>query len=213
MVFICENGIIPTWNIDNIEKLALDGQGADLQKKTLQDLGKTFEEYVAYIEDYYSVKTTTLDSFSDLLTKYNLNTNLDNYSNIAPSFIVNDGNGNNFNLAAFPNFSDLFENNSEYQNQFFGQFFSQFLDQSFLTLNYDIDQFNNLLNENELSLFDFTSEVSDFFQINSDSKSNFSTAFDEYFENSFLNELNLDSNLFDSEMKVEGGEYRVECSI
>ena len=109
--------------------------------------------------------------------------------------------------------SDLFENNSEYQNQFFGQFFSQFLDQSFLTLNYDIDQFNNLLNENELSLFDFTSEVSDFFQINSDSESNFSTAFDEYFENSFLNELNLDSNLFESEMTVEGGEYQVKCSI
>ena len=76
-----------------------------------------------------------------------------------------------------------------------------------------LERANNLLNENELSLFDFTSEVSDFFQINSDSESNFSTAFDEYFENSFLNELNLDLNLFDSEMKVEGGEYRVECSI
>ena len=215
LIEVDENGnyfdgdIIPTWNIDNIERLALDGQGADLQKKTLQDLGKTFEEYVAFIEDYYSVKTTTLDSFSDLLTKYNLNTNLDNYSNIAPSFIVNDGNGNNFNLSAFPNFSDLFENNSEYQNQFFSQFF----DQSFLTLNYDINQFNNFLNENELSLSDFTSEVSDFFQINSDSESNFSTAFDEYFENSFLNELNLDSNLFESEMTVEGGEYQFEYSI
>ncbi|MBM5783203.1 MAG: hypothetical protein FJ368_07290, partial [Pelagibacterales bacterium] len=100
--------LIPTWNIDNIEKLALEGEDAYLQKKNLTNLDASFDEYVSFIESYYSVKIVNQNDLQDLLTKYNLNTNLSDYSNSIPTIIINDGNGNNFNLAAFPDFSSLF---------------------------------------------------------------------------------------------------------
>jgi len=99
-----QGDLIPTWNIDNIEKIGLT---QTFQTKTLAELGMDIEEYQTFISDYYGLKILNSSSLENFLTKYNFNQSLSDYAGIIPSLIINDGNGGNFNLAAFPNFSDL----------------------------------------------------------------------------------------------------------
>ncbi|MBM5782623.1 MAG: hypothetical protein FJ368_04295, partial [Pelagibacterales bacterium] len=101
----------------------------------------------------YQVKNS--DYLLTLLTKYNLNTNLSDYSNSIPTIIINDGNGNNFNLAAFPDFSSLL---GQVQGDALDQFTASFLDSALVPFDYDLEQFNQFLNNNQLSLNDFKNE-------------------------------------------------------
>ncbi len=139
--------------------------------------------------------------FEFILEKYGLNTNLEDYSNTTPSFIVNDGNGNNFNMLALPDFSDLFgDARQNAESNFLNNFFADSLG-----LNYDINQFNDFLNENRLSFSDFASDFSNALGVETNSAT-FSQSFDQYFSNSLLNELGLNKNLFEINLNLENGE-------
>lgn len=137
---------------------------------------------------------TSADSVTSLLSQYGLNTNLSDYSNLAPSFIINDGHGNNFNMLALPNFSDLF---GDARQQAQENFLTQFFDKSFFSLDYNLDQFNDFLNQNRVSFSDFKGDVSEVFGIDNSASGSFSESFNKFFSDSFLSELSLNEDVFE----------------
>ena len=99
-----------------------------------------------------SYKFTPSVQITNLLEKYHLNSDLSLLAGIIPSLIINDGNGNNFNLLALPNFSDLSEAGRETA---WDGFASSFFSTAFSSLNYDLDQFTGFLNQNRITLSGF----------------------------------------------------------
>jgi Ca2+-binding RTX toxin-like protein len=148
------------------------------------------------------------DSFSKLLTKYNFNQSLSDYSNITPSIIINDGQGNNFNLLAFPNFSNL---TGVEQKTAWDGFTNSFLETALLPLNQNPSQFTDFLNQSRIS---FSELERDFSQVFGGEESAFSSAFDTYFTNVFLKESGLDSSLFTiSVNNIDGKEEITKANI
>jgi len=195
-----QGDLVPAWNINNLEKVLFGNGSENLQKKSLLELGMDIEEYQTFISDYYGLKILSSSSLENFLTKYNFNQSLSDYANIIPSLIVNDGNGGNFNLAAFPNFSDLvgIERTTAWDN-----FTNSFLETALTPFDYDLDQFTDFLNSNRISFSEFESDLSD--TISADESGTFSSAFDSYFTNSFFKESGLDSDLFKvSISKIDG---------
>jgi hypothetical protein len=150
------------------------------------------------IKNYSFTESSNLQSF---FTKYNLNTNLADYSASTPSFVVSDGNGNNFNLAALPNFSDL---TGEAKQNAQSQFTTNFFDAAFLTFDYDVEQFGGFLDSSQISIAGFQAEAAQSLGLDS---ARFSTSFDSYFENSFLENLGLNQNLFDAQINTTDGQF------
>jgi len=96
----------------------------------------------------------------------------------------------------------------------FDQFTTNFLDSALVPFDYDLEQFNQFLNNNQLSLNDFKNEFGEnVLGSELDSEFNFSSSFDKYFEQSFLDDLNLNSNLFDVEITTTGGNYEANFSV
>jgi Ca2+-binding RTX toxin-like protein len=154
-----------------------------------------------------NVNLVKSDKIENLLTKYSLNPNISDYSNSIPTLIINDGNGNNFNLAALPDFSYLSEAE---QITAFDQFTTNFLDTALADLNIDLTNFEQFLNDNQVSYHDFSDEISS--SLNLDNYQ-FSDSFDRYFSNNLLNNLNLDSNLFEVSTTINNGFLRTEYQI
>lgn len=165
---------------------------------------ETADSSVLKTETYDLVSQEGLHNF---LNKYSLNDNFEDYSNSISSFVVNDGNGNNFNLIAFPDFSDLSGGARQVAQD---QFAASFLNSAFLTFDYDAEQFVDFLNNSEIPLSSFISEAANSLQIGSGT---FSSAFDSYLENSFLRNLGLDSNLFSATVNVTDGVLTTEGGV
>jgi VCBS repeat-containing protein len=154
-----------------------------------------------------SATLLSADSLQNFLSKYNFNQTISDYAGIIPSLIVSDGNGGNFNLLALPNFSDLFgqERVTAWDN-----FTNSFLETALSPFNYDLDQFTGFLNQNRITFSEFESDLNGAAAGDSGS---FSSAFDSYFNDAFLSNAGLDSDLFTITVNKIDGEGEVRGDI
>jgi hypothetical protein len=99
-----------------------------------------------------SYNFTESSELTNLMAKYNLSSDLSSLASITPSLIINDGQGNNFNLLAFPNFSNL---TGVEQKTAWDGFTNSFLETALLPLNQNPSQFTDFLNQSRISFSEF----------------------------------------------------------